>query len=525
MTKVPLFRTGALLALAALLPGTLLGQTISRVAPVAPAAQTAAAAARVPLVQQGSFLQNMALTGALTLGSMQPVLAPALPDLDLPPGLPSTALEVPAPSGAVPVVHVEGTPWAAASLPPGEAGVETPSPSLPTAERRQGGREDFRHSRAARSIEASLSEAGALFDGTKVQSQGVVDVAENQTPTPPARSFSRPETANLSGSALLDSAHEISGRGFNEKSYAEARDFMYSVADHVEHQGRSGILDAYSGTFLPGKGGDGGGYKEPGDANGDGYTDHGVNTEHIWPQSFFDRALPMRSDLHHLMATLEHPNSIRSNFPFGKITNPRPEYSNRGGAKMDRGVFEPPDFTKGRVARAAFYFFARYYNRRIFFKGGDRFWSRGMIETLMSWNREFPPSQFEKDRNDIVERFQGNRNPFIDDPLLAERIGVDAFLGRDSGGSAKNDRPQGSSAEHHGRGGSQGESGRRSHETAGRSAEPKAQGPIRSTPSLDDDFLLGLNNDGWKGSQSRKHGKRWEKRPNRKSRDDHYSRS
>ncbi|MDD5628471.1 MAG: endonuclease, partial [Elusimicrobia bacterium] len=34
---------------------------------------------------------------------------------------------------------------------------------------------------------------------------------------------------------------------------------------------------------------------------------------------------------------------------------------------------------------------------------------------------------YEKRRNDLVEEFQGNRNPFIDDPALADRIGAEAF--------------------------------------------------------------------------------------------------
>ena len=44
-----------------------------------------------------------------------------------------------------------------------------------------------------------------------------------------------------------------------------------------------------------------------------------MNVEHVFPQTYFDRALPMRSDLHHLMATFEHPNEMRGRLPFGPV--------------------------------------------------------------------------------------------------------------------------------------------------------------------------------------------------------------
>ncbi|MFT5350905.1 MAG: deoxyribonuclease-1, partial [Gammaproteobacteria bacterium] len=37
------------------------------------------------------------------------------------------------------------------------------------------------------------------------------------------------------------------------------------------------------------------------------------------------------------------------------------------------------------------------------------------------WNKIDPPSKQEKIRNDRIERLQGNRNPYIDKPSLAER--------------------------------------------------------------------------------------------------------
>ncbi|MFA6316701.1 MAG: endonuclease [Elusimicrobiota bacterium] len=529
MHKGPLFRGTLTCSLAFMLQGAAFGQTIMRAAPAAPITPVA-----VPVAHKASFLTNLALTGAITFGSLQQsVIAPSVGGLGTVPTLPESAIEAEAPPRAQ-AYHVDGTAWQgrqalqAAVLPetlpsqtPGKA-VETFSQDksqqseLPGIDRRKGGRSDFKHSKAARAMESALAEGGKLFDGSRDHPQTEAEIVKAQAQTP-SQAAGNAETASLSGSALLASAHEISGRGFHVKSYDEARDYMYSVADHVEQQGRTGILDAYSGAFLPGRGGDGGSYKEGGDQNGDGYTDHGVNAEHIWPQSFFDRGLPMRSDLHHLMATLEHPNSIRSNYPFGEIKTDRPEYSNKGGAKMDQGVFEPPDFTKGRVARAAFYFYARYNDKRIFMGAAPNFWTRANIEILLRWNKEFPPSQFEQDRNDLVQRWQGNRNPFIDDPSLADRIGADAFLGVNVPMARRQSEP----AEVHGRERREPPDTPEAHpqEAMGRSKE-QVSTPVYGQSRFADDFSMSRGADDGNRFQGRKHGKRWDKRHKNQGRRD-----
>jgi len=51
-----------------------------------------------------------------------------------------------------------------------------------------------------------------------------------------------------------------------------------------------------------------------------------------------------------------------------------------------------------------------------------------MIDLFLRWNVEDPVSEFEDQRNPIIEGIQGNRNPFIDNPYLATLIwgGLDA---------------------------------------------------------------------------------------------------
>ena len=47
----------------------------------------------------------------------------------------------------------------------------------------------------------------------------------------------------------------------------------------------------------------------------------------------------------------------------------------------------------------------------------------GKMSVLLEWNRIDPPDAFEQRRNQrIYERWQGNRNPFVDHPEWADAI-------------------------------------------------------------------------------------------------------
>lgn len=146
-----------------------------------------------------------------------------------------------------------------------------------------------------------------------------------------------------------------------------------------------------------------------------------INIEHTWPQSRFNRSQSkafQKSDLHHLYPTDSRANGKRGNVHFGQFKNGRRALdhctASRVGRISETGKegFEPPTKHKGNVARALFYFSIRYDIR---ISDYEEF-------MLRQWNLIDPVDEEEMLRNDFIERIQGNRNPFIDDPELSDLI-------------------------------------------------------------------------------------------------------
>ncbi|MFW5781955.1 MAG: endonuclease I family protein [Candidatus Muiribacteriaceae bacterium] len=141
-----------------------------------------------------------------------------------------------------------------------------------------------------------------------------------------------------------------------------------------------------------------------------------MNCEHTWPQSKFGggETTAKKSDIFHLYPTDSKANSRRGNYNFGNVVS---VYWEDHGSKLgddDDGYrkFEPRDEHKGNVARSMFYFSVRY-NKDI------PYWEE---EVLREWNEMDPVDEEEMMRNNMIEDLQHNRNPFIDNPELADQI-------------------------------------------------------------------------------------------------------
>lgn len=153
------------------------------------------------------------------------------------------------------------------------------------------------------------------------------------------------------------------------------------------------------------------------------------NREHVWAKShgnFGTKAGP-GTDLHHLRPTDVSVNSSRGNLDFD---NGGTSHEEATLCKYDNDSWEPRDSVKGDIARMLFYMDVRYEgdNGEIDLELNDKVNNgsnpcMGKLSTLLKWNEQDPVDQFEKTRNDIIyEKYQYNRNPFIDHPEWANEI-------------------------------------------------------------------------------------------------------
>lgn len=148
------------------------------------------------------------------------------------------------------------------------------------------------------------------------------------------------------------------------------------------------------------------------------------NREHGWAKShgFNDPAYYAYTDIHHLFASEESINSRRGNMDFNEVSNPTG--SDKYGNSWDSTYFEPRDEVKGDIARAMLYMVVRYDDPNELdlelvnhsTGSSNKYGELGVLETLVKWHYEDPVSEKEKTRNDVVQSYQGNRNPFIDHP-------------------------------------------------------------------------------------------------------------
>lgn len=138
------------------------------------------------------------------------------------------------------------------------------------------------------------------------------------------------------------------------------------------------------------------------------------NCEHVVCQSWFDKRQPMKADIHHLFACQPGCNSFRNNIPYWEF-DPTEEVIREECGRRETNKFEPEN-GKGAVARATMYFLMRYPGE-IGNDSGELTKNRTRI--LLDWHRNHPVDEYERHRNWLTEKAQGNRNPFVDFPDIA----------------------------------------------------------------------------------------------------------
>lgn len=160
----------------------------------------------------------------------------------------------------------------------------------------------------------------------------------------------------------------------------------------------------------------------------------GMHIEHSFPKSWWGGTeINAYRDLYHLYPADGDINTLKNNLPLGVV----------GTATTDNGVskigdnvwpgatgncFEPADEYKGDFARSYFYIVTAYNEMEKYWQSpmtdnnSYPVWRPWAIDLLLQWHRQDPVSEKELRRIEAVYAIQGNRNPYIDYPELAEYI-------------------------------------------------------------------------------------------------------
>lgn len=216
--------------------------------------------------------------------------------------------------------------------------------------------------------------------------------------------------------------HTMIGYANLWKSY-EKVDYLPATNSQGKHQ----VMDYYSNNvyyFV-----------------GNGTAVSGMNKEHVAPQSWWGggTGIAVGNDLIQVIPSDAVANSAKGNYPLGVVkgsvsySNPRMKTGKDKNGKM---VFEPCDEYKGDFARIFFYVATCYpdvawqdrSDVNVSFRREDYPTLKAdILPILLQWAKNDPVCEWEITRNERAYAEQGNRNPFVDFPYLAEYIWGDSI--------------------------------------------------------------------------------------------------
>ena len=246
-----------------------------------------------------------------------------------------------------------------------------------------------------------------------------------------------------SGKSLFDAVQKVTKEGYTSLGY----DGLWGAFKTTDKKTNGKVWDMYSDCSWTFGSDQCGSYSSECDC---------YNREHSIPKSWFGGSTSGPGcDIFHLVPTDGKVNGVRSNYAFGEVSSASYTYdgAKKGSAKSitiiggntiagnagttiscSGTVFEPRDEYKGDFARGYMGSLLKWAGDKSFTTGeGSKIFTTSFssgsfgltqygVALLMKWHRQDPVSQKEIDRNNGIQQTQGNRNPFIDYPYLAEYI-------------------------------------------------------------------------------------------------------
>ena len=224
------------------------------------------------------------------------------------------------------------------------------------------------------------------------------------------------------------------------KAQPLAKEYIRSVQGLNKAELKTALHDLIQPRQVPDYGGKGDGYTWAGFAETDVMPD-GVNIEHIWANSWWGHTINNAyRDLFNLYPADAEANQRKSNNPIG-IVDGKVAFDN-GVTKVGKStsyridslitVWEPADQWKGDFARTYFYMATTYQHMTHEWQTTEGLltvdpaaWTTmrpWVYDLMLAWADADPVDDIERERNEIIYHIQGNRNPYVDMPELADYV-------------------------------------------------------------------------------------------------------
>jgi len=271
----------------------------------------------------------------------------------------------------------------------------------------------------------------------------------------------------MSGKQLLDAIQQVAKIGYRTEDFRY--DSVWLAYKYTDLRPDGYIWEIYSDCLFEYE-------KDRTSATSQTGECKGYNREHAMCQSWFgttslagkemssSKKNSPGSDIFHIYPASYGMNSRRGNRPYGEVLTAANVSGNgtkygtpvqnisitncvagtyiEGSITLSTNVLEPADEYKGDIARSYFGTMVKWAGEWAFNKNENGcvifdatidadthygpennygFTDYGLA-LMLSWHRQDPVSQKEVDRNNGIQKTQGNRNPFIDYPYLAEFI-------------------------------------------------------------------------------------------------------
>ena len=121
-----------------------------------------------------------------------------------------------------------------------------------------------------------------------------------------------------------------------------------------------------------------------------------LTAEHIFPQSYTRYYRKANKDMHNIYLTNYYTNNLRSNKKFSHFIN----------ENISKRIYIPCNYSRGIIARALVYMKYTYPLLNL----------SNIIDynIIILWNELYPPTEYELKKNNIIFKYQGNKNIFIE---------------------------------------------------------------------------------------------------------------